>query len=94
MKNTTVQLGEIVVSNQGRDKGTYYIIIALLTDNYCILVNGDNKRFANPKRKIKKHLDKTGKIVHNIKAKLENNTKVFDSEIYSAIKKYKDELHL
>ena len=46
MKNTPIQVGDIVVSNQGRDKGTYYIIIALLADNYCILVNGDNKKFA------------------------------------------------
>lgn len=90
MKNNGI--GEIVISNKGRDKGMYYIIVGILPNNYYMLVNGDNKKFVCPKRKIKKHLDKTGKIIDNIKVKIENNTKVFDSEVYSAIKKYKDEL--
>lgn len=91
--NKKIGLGDIVVSRQGRDEGVFYIVIALLTDNYYMLVNGDNKKFENPKRKIKKHLDKTGKTIDNIKAKLEKGDKIFDSEIYSAIKKFKEELN-
>ena len=85
-------IGDIVLSVQGRDKGTYYVVIGILQDDYFVLVNGDNKKFTNPKRKTKKHIDKTGKKLDNIKTKLENNIKVFDSEIYSAIKKYKEDI--
>lgn len=90
----TINIGDVVVSKQGRDVGTHYIVIGILQDNYYICVNGDNKKFANPKRKIKKHIDKINKSVDNIKTKLETNVKVFDSEIYSALKKIKNEENL
>lgn len=88
-----IGVGDIVISNQGRDKGFYYLVISALSDNYYLVVNGDNKKFINPKRKIKKHLDKAGKTIDNIKVKLEKNVKVFDSEVYSAIKKFKEEIN-
>ena len=87
-----IGIGDIVVSTQGRDLGVYYVVIGELSDDYYILVNGDGKKFSNPKRKIKKHIDKTGKTIDNIKIKLETNIKVFDSEVYSALKRYKEEL--
>lgn len=87
-----IEIGDLVISKQGRDKGVYYIVINKLSDNYYLLVNGDNRKFDNPKRKIKKHLDKTHKTIDNIKVKLNENAKIFDSEIYSSIKKYKEEL--
>lgn len=83
--------GDIVISKQGRDAGTYYIVISELQDNYFTLVNGDNKKFDCPKRKIKKHIEYAGKSVETIKNKLEHNQKIFDSEVYSAIKKFKEE---
>ena len=85
-----IELGDIVVSKKGRDVGEHYVVIANLEDKYHIIVNGDTKTFLNPKRKIKKHLTRVSKI-DSIKAKLENNSKIFDSEIYSAIKKYQRE---
>lgn len=81
--------GDLVISAQGRDKGIYYVVIECLSDNYYLLVNGDNRKFENPKRKIGKHIDKTEQKLDNIKVKLLNNLKVFDTEIYSAIKKSK-----
>jgi ribosomal protein L14E/L6E/L27E len=91
--NKKIGLGDIVISKQGRDEGVFYIVIALLSDNYYMIVNGDNKRFENPKRKVKRHLDKAGKTVESIKAKLEKGDKIFDSEVYSAIRKFKEELN-
>lgn len=84
-------IGDIVISTKGRDKGTYYVVEKILPDNYLVLVNGDNKLFISPKHKTKKHIASTGKSLENIKYKLENNIKVFDTEIYSAIKKFKEE---
>jgi len=86
-----ILVGDIVISVQGRDMGTYYMVINALSDNYFSLVNGDNKTFDCPKRKAKKHIEYAGKTVEHIKEKLEHNQKVFDSEIYSAIKKFKEE---
>lgn len=83
--------GDIVISVQGRDKGMYYMVICSLSDNYYSLVNGDNKKFDCPKRKAKKHIEYAGKNVEHIKLKLNHNQKIFDSEIYSAIKKFKEE---
>lgn len=91
MKRITI--GDIVISKQGRDAGMYYMVICELSDNYYLLVNGDNRRFDCPKRKVKKHIEGVGKNIEHIRHKLELNQKVFDSEIYSAIKKFKEEIN-
>lgn len=83
--------GDIVVSIQGRDLGVHYLVCETLSDNYYLLTNGDNKKFENPKRKIAKHIDKIGQTHDNIKMKLNCGLKVFDSEVYSAIKKFKED---
>ena len=90
-KFKAIRVGDIVFSKQGRDSGTYYIVIKKLENHYCLLVNGANRKFINPKKKMGRHLEVTGRTIDNIKVKLEKSDKIFDSEIYSAIKKNKDE---
>jgi len=87
-----IGIGDLVVSKQGRDKDTIYLVIDKLPDNYFLLSNGDNKKLDNPKKKIISHikpLDVDSPVIRN---KLLSNTKVFDSEIYSFIRKYKENL--
>lgn len=88
MEPENLQIGDLVTSLMGRDKQDLYIVAGIANGNYVNLVNGNSKKFKNPKFKNAKHLKKLESYEH-IKEKLDSKTLVYDSEIYSLIKKYK-----
>ena len=87
-----IGIGDLVVSKQGRDKDTIYLVVDKLPNNYSLLCNGDNKKLDNPKKKIISHIKPLDTSSQTIKSKLLSNAKVFDSEVYSFIRKYKESL--
>lgn len=88
MKNKTPAVGGICESLQGRDKNRFYIISAVNTDGTVMVVDGNFKKFASPKKKNLKHLRLLPETAETIGEKLVNGDKVFDSEVYSALKTY------
>ena len=82
-------IGEIVESTQGRDKGNLYIVYGY-ENNKALLVNGNNKTITKPKVKNLNHLTSLNFVHENLKDKILNKKTVFDAEIYSAIKKFKE----
>ena len=88
MKVKTPLIGGICLSLQGRDKGRYYLIKEVNPDGTVMLVDGNFKRLAAPKKKNLKHLKLLPERAESIAAKFEDGTKVFDTEIYSALKTY------
>lgn len=81
-------VGRVCKSTQGRDEGKIYIIKELLPNGYVLAVDGDCKKLASPKKKSLKHLHLLPERVDTIGDKFVAGVKVFDSEIYSALKKY------
>ncbi len=88
MKVKTPVIGGICQSTQGRDKDRYYLIKAVYTDGAVGVVDGNFKKLLSPKRKNLKHLRLLPEKAEAIAAKLEDGRQVFDSEVYSALKKY------
>ncbi len=84
--NSPVEVGRVVFSRAGRDKGKYYIIVDIIDEQYVNISDGDLRRLASPKKKKIKHLDMKPEVLENIKEKLQNGKKVFDAELRSAIK--------
>ncbi len=82
-------IGNLCISLSGRDAGNEYLIYAH-TGNNCFLVDGNAKKIINPKKKNIKHIKLLGVESTIIKEKIAKNQKVFDSEIYSFIKNYKN----
>ena len=85
MKNKVPAVGGICESLQGRDKNRFYIISAINADGTVMVVDGNFKKFASPKKKNLKHLRLLPEISEIIGEKLINGDKVFDSEVYSAL---------
>lgn len=85
----TLKIGSFVKSKKGRDTNNIYIVKEILKDR-VILVDGAGKTLANPKSKNIKHLDILDTAPSAIGNKFENGQKVFDAEVYSAIKKIKN----
>ena len=88
MKVKTPQTGGICQSRQGRDKGRYYLIKAVDPGGFVMLVDGNFKRLADPKKKNVKHVKLLPDKAVAIAEKLEQGKQVFDTEIYSALKAY------
>ncbi|MCD7728309.1 MAG: KOW domain-containing RNA-binding protein [Clostridia bacterium] len=88
MKKNNVAVGGVCKSTQGRDAGKYYIIKEVLANGYVLVSDGDCKKLAAPKKKSLKHLHILPEREDAIGDKLAAGARVFDSEIYSALKKY------
>ena len=87
---TGVELGSLVESVSGRDKSTIYMVADITNNGSLVLVNGDNRTFSNPKLKNIKHIKVLGFTVAHLKEKLQLNKSIYDAEVYSNIKKYKE----
>lgn len=88
--NNRSSIGELVESIQGRDKGQIFMVYKITKDGDYYLVNGDNRTFKSPKLKNGKHIKALGFVATHLKEKLEQNKCIYDNEIYSCIKKYKE----
>ena len=84
----SVAIGDIVFSRAGRDKGRFFIVTEIVDDIFVRIADGDVRRLEKAKLKKIKHLKITGESVDSIAGKLEKGTKVYDAEIYSALRKY------
>lgn len=87
---TSVEIGGLVKSLSGRDKSTIYMVADITNNGSLVLVNGDNKTFSNPKLKNLKHIKNLNFIVAHLQEKLKLNKSIYDAEVYSSIKKYKE----
>lgn len=85
MKEENFQIGRLVRSRQGRDAGRYFIITGFPEENYVYISDGAVRKLNAPKKKKLKHLELCPQELPTVKAKLQAGSKVFDSELKSAI---------
>ena len=88
MKVKEPRIGGICQSRQGRDSGRYYLIKSVNADDTVMLVDGNFKKLAAPKKKNVKHLKLLPDRAESIAEKLSDGRQVFDTEVYSALKTY------
>ena len=83
-----ISVGSVVYSRAGRDAGIFFLVVEVVDDNFVKICDGDARKLAKPKLKKIKHLKNTGDVLEGIGEKLQNNVKVYDAEIYSALRRY------
>ena len=88
MKVKEPVIGGVCQSIRGRDKDRYYLIRAINGDGTVGVVDGNFKKLAAPKKKNLKHLRLLSEKAESIAAKFESGAKVYDTEVYSALKIY------
>ncbi len=81
-------LGEVVFSLSGRDAGRFYLVTEIIDDEYVSIVDGNLRRVDSPKKKKIKHLKTEGVVIDKIREKLEQDKKIFDAEVKSALRPY------
>ena len=84
----SVEVGSVVFSRAGRDKGIFFLVVEVVDDVYVRLADGDVRRLEKPKLKKINHLKNTGDVLANIAEKLRQGVKVYDAEIFSALRRY------
>lgn len=82
------RLGDIVISNAGRDSGKYYIIVNIESENYVMIADGETKRIEHPKRKNNKHLIFTGDLNEELAIWLENRKRIRNEDLKKILKDY------
>ena len=85
-----MRIGEVVCSIAGRDNGRFYIITEIESKDRVKVADGEIKSIKNAKVKNIKHIKETGDVLEKIAQKLENGDQVFNSEIKSALRSYKE----
>lgn len=64
-----------------------FMIHSVIDKDFVLIVDGQYRKLANPKRKRVKHLKMQPEFLESIAEKLEKSLKVFDSEVKSALLK-------
>lgn len=80
------QLGTVVRSQAGRDKGEFFVIIAAEDDEYLRLADGKKRKVEKPKKKKRKHIRYTDICLEDIRTKLEKHDKITNAELRKALK--------
>lgn len=88
MKLKDPAVGGICKSTQGRDKDRYYLIIGINGDGTILVSDGNFKKLVSPKKKNLKHVYLLPETAPSIALKLAEGKKVYDTEVYSALKIY------
>jgi len=91
MVEYSVEVGRVVESKAGRDKGRLLIITGIVDEQYVTIADGDLRVLDRPKKKKLKHLRLRPQILSSIAEKLVSGTKVFDAELRSALRAIKEE---
>jgi len=79
-------VGMVVSSRMGRDKDKLFLVAAVVSPEFVMLVDGKYRKLSKPKLKRWKHVRFSGHMLESIAAKIETGKKVFDSEVYKGIK--------
>ena len=80
-----LQIGDVVISTMGRDRGLYFIVVET-SENYVYLVDGALRKVDNPKKKKIKHIELTNMHEENIANRVINKHKITNQDIKRALK--------
>ena len=89
IKKCGIDLGSIVQSLAGRDKGCLFIVVGV-DENYVYLVDGDIRKVENPKKKKVKHIELTRFFDGNIAERIAKKNKITNQDIKRVIKEIQE----
>lgn len=82
----TVQLGQLVSSKAGRDKGRYYLVVKIGPGTSVFVADGAGRKVKAPKKKNEKHLALHKGIAVTVAAKINAGQDISDLELRTALK--------
>ena len=92
MKKLPVEIGSVVISKAGRDQGRRFLVIAEVDADFVMVANGELRRMDRLKKKRRKHLKPTGRIVPELRDRLANGPAVQDHELRAWLSEEEEKL--
>lgn len=81
------QVGQLVYSKSGRDKGRLMMVVSMET-NFLMLVDGKHRKIDKPKKKKIIHLQPTSYVDNNLANKIGSCELVLNSDIRKTLKSF------
>jgi len=78
------QVGQIVFSKRGRDKGMPFVVLSILGE-YLYLADGEYRLLEKPKKKKIKHVQPTNSVSELVS----EGGRLLDSDLRKAVAEYK-----
>ncbi|HEY4544087.1 MAG TPA: KOW domain-containing RNA-binding protein [Tissierellaceae bacterium] len=79
--NNDVEIGQVVKSKSGRDKGRIFLVYEVIGNGYVNIVDGDLRKLDKPKKKKIKHLSIYNTVLDEFREKLENQVNINNAYI-------------
>ena len=86
-----VKVGDLVLSKAGRDKGKYFLVVAV-SGAIATIVDGRTRKVSNPKKKNIKHLEVLTAGLKVLSEKIRNGKAVGNERVYRAVKTEKQKI--
>ncbi len=85
-----LEVGQVVKSKAGRDKGNVFLILEILDDKYVLIVDGDKRKIEKPKKKKVKHLVIYNTVLKEFQAKLKSQTEINNAYIRKLLEPFNE----
>ena len=81
MNRLPIEVGSVVRSLAGRDQGRLFLVVQELDDDFVMVANGGLRGIDRQKKKRRKHLKPTGRVVAEAKTRLAEGRPIEDHEL-------------
>lgn len=85
MKAQPFEVGRIVLSKQGHDKGRWAIVIGRVDERHVLIVDGRLRRMDKPKKKQCKHLYSLPIVASEVAKAIQSGKPLLDSDVRKAL---------
>ena len=83
MNRLPVEIGSVVVSMAGRDQGRRFLVVGEVDADFVMIANGELRTMNRQKKKRRKHLKPTGRVVRALCERIGEGKPVEDYELRS-----------
>ena len=91
MKAIPYDVGRVVLSKQGHDQGSWFMVLRSVDEKHVLIVDGRTRKLEKPKKKQTKHLRAKPVRLTEIAERLAAGQPVLDSHIRTALKALTDQ---
>lgn len=85
MKMIPYDVGRVVLSKQGHDKGRLFLIVGLVDEKHVLIADGETRKIAKPKKKQMTHLRALPTTASEALSEQEQRANTADSTIRKAL---------
>jgi large subunit ribosomal protein L14e len=85
VKKEIAEIGSVVVSKAGRDKGRSLLVVGLADETNLLVADGALRKISRPKKKKRMHLIVKPQVAQDVAEKIRRGQPLLDAEIRAAL---------